>query len=301
MSRSWRWTRPMPRGSRSAIPTLRASPRSKQEVSMAGGFQTQVTSQPTIGVAGDFCDSNPRVVVNAGPGGLVAGAGGVTVGRFAWLSQSAIDPDNAATIVNNFGSGPVAGFVHRAQQGLITTYLADAAMTIPQGFPVTLFSEGGFFVKNDGSSEALVGQKAYADLSTGKVSFAAPNSPATAAFTGAIAAGTFSVTGAISGNVLTVTAVSSGTVVIGALISGTNVASGTAIVAQLSGTPGGIGTYAVSIPEQNVASTAISGTYGTLTVSAVSSGTIQVGGVVSGSGISAGTVITAFGTGLGGT
>jgi hypothetical protein len=266
---------------------------------MSGGFQTAVNTQPAPAVAGDFADSNPRVSVNAGPGGLVAGAAGVTVGRAAWLSSSLIDPDNAPIIVNNFGSGAIAGIVPRRQQGLITQYLADASMVIPQGFQLELISRGGLWVKNEGSTQAQYGQKAYADFATGKLSFAATNSPSSASFTGAIAANTFSVTGSISGNVMTVTAVGSGTIVPGAAISGTGVASGSSVVSQLSGTAGGIGTYAVTPSEQTVASTTISGTYGTLTASAVT-GTIEVGGVVGGAGVSAGTTITALGTGTGG-
>jgi len=266
---------------------------------MSGGFQTVVNTQPAPAVAGDFADSNPRASVNAGPGGLVSGAAGVVVGRACWLSASQIDPDNAPTIVNSFGSGPIAGIVPRRQQTGIITYLADASMVILQGFQMEVISRGGMWVKNDGSSQALYGQKAYADFTTGKFSFAASGSASTASFTGAIAANTFSVTGSVSGGVMTVTAVGSGTVVPGAAISGTNVASGSTVVSQLSGTAGGIGTYAVTPSEQSAASTTISGTYGTLTASAVT-GTIEVGGVVAGSGVSTGTTITALGTGTGG-
>ena len=62
----------------------------------------------------------------------------------------AIDADGAPAIANNFGSGSVAGFVHRDQQGLITTFLADASMVVPKGLPVTVHSGGGFAAKNDG-------------------------------------------------------------------------------------------------------------------------------------------------------
>lgn len=54
-----------------------------------------------------------------------------------------------------------------------------------------------------------------------------------------------------------------------------------------------------SIPTQATVTGSISGT--TLTVSAVSSGTLAVGQTITGSGISAGTIITALGTGTGGT
>jgi hypothetical protein len=115
-----------------------------------------------------------------------------------------------------------------------------------------------------------------------------------------VAGSTFSVTGSISGNLLTVTAVGSGTVVPGATISGTGVLTGTQIVGQLSGTPGGVGVYELNYGEQTVASTTISGTYGTLTVGGTVTGTFSVGDTITGSGVVAGTAITALGTGTGG-
>lgn len=264
-------------------------------------IQTQVYYQPTIGIEGDFASTNPRSTVNVGAGGLVAGSSGVVVGRFAWLSSSALDANSAPEVVNNFGSGPVAGFVNREQQALITTYLADAGMTIPAGFPITMFKAGDFFARNSGASQALVGHKAYANYATGAITFAASGAPTTASgSTSSIAASTFSVTGSINNNTLTVTAVSSGTIYPGATISGTNIASGTKIVSQISGTAGGIGTYAVSIANQTVASTAVSGTYGTLTVGGTIAGTWVVGGLVTGTGISVPTTVTATITGAGG-
>lgn len=267
---------------------------------MSGGFQSTVNVQPAPAVAGDFADHNPRVSVEAGPGGLVAGAAGVTVGRFAWWKPSVIDPNGTPAIVDSFGAGPVTGFVHRAQQGLITDYLANAGMKIPQGFPVTLMSAGGFWVKNEGATAAVIGQKAYANFSDGKASFAATGAALTASATGSIAANTGSFTGSISGNLMTITAVGSGVAVVGGLLSGTNVATGTRITSQVSGTAGGIGVYTVSIPNQTVASTTISETYGTFTAASALSGLFQVGSVLSGSGVTAGTTIVDLGTGTGG-
>lgn len=265
------------------------------------GFQTQVNTQPAPGVAGDFASSNPRFNVLAGPGGLVSGAAGVTIGRFAWVNYAAIDGDNAPALVNNFGIGAPTGIVHREQQALITTFLGNSTMLIPPGFQMALMNGGDFFMKNDGTTQALVGQTVYADLDTGRVSFATK----TASVTGSIAASTASITAGIQGNILTVSAVGSGSVVPGMTLSGTsgtgNVATGTKVVTQLSGTIGGVGTYAVDIPEQTVAAgVTITSTYGTLTVSAVGSGTIAVGDLVTGTGVSAtATHITALGTGVG--
>lgn len=259
-------------------------------------FQTQVNNQPAPAVAGDFASTNPRSLVLAGPGGLVAGAAGVVVGRFAWVDTG----DNIT--VNSFGAGAPTGFVHNNHQALITQYLQEASLVIPGGFQMALFDGGDFWVKNDGSAVALRGMKAYADNSNGKAYFAATGGSFTgASVTGAIAASTASVTGSITDNVMTVTAVGSGALVNGSTLSGTGVSSGTKIVRQLTGTAGGVGTYEVSIGEQLVTSTTISTTYGTLTVSAVSSGAIAVGDLISGSGVTAGTTVTQFLTGTGGT
>lgn len=107
-----------------------------------------------------------------------------------------------------------------------------------------------------------------------------------------------SVTGSIAGNVLYVTAVTSGTLVAGATITGTGVAASTKILGQLSGTTGGIGTYAVN-NAQVVASTTITATYGVMTVTATTSGTFSVGQTLTGTGVTAGTKITQLGTGTG--
>lgn len=68
------------------------------------------------------------------------------------------------------------------------------------------------------------------------------------------------VTGSISGNVLTVTALSWGTITVGQdlssdYVNNVGILFGTMITGQLSGTPGGIGTYSINIP-QTLASTA---------------------------------------------
>jgi subtilase family serine protease len=65
-------------------------------------------------------------------------------------------------------------------------------------------------------------------------------------------------TGSISGTTMTVTG-SNGTVYLGLTVKGLGVAAGTTITGDLSGTPGGNGTYRVSI-SQTVASEAMSGT-----------------------------------------
>jgi len=268
---------------------------------MSGGWQQQAFDQPAAFVAGDRVSNNPLATFDAGPGGLVAGASGVTVGCFAW-AYPPDDPNGGYQIAQNFGYGPVSGFVMRNQQALNTTYLSNAGNLIQQGFPVALMTQGDFAVVNDGTTVPLPNvSKAFADLATGKVMFAAPGT----VFGGASATGstvtaeTFSVTGSVNDDVLTVTAVGSGTVYPGSTISGTGIATGTKVVGQLTGTPGGIGTYLLSIGQQSAASTTVSGTYGLLTIG-TATGTFKVGDIISGTGVVAGTAITANVSGSGG-
>ena len=280
-----------------------------------GDFPNQVNVQPSPAVEGDFCTTNPRYSVIAGPGGLVAGSPGVTIGRFVWFTNSYFDIDDTSQqVANTFGGTPgnltnlgasVAGFVGRAQQGLITTYLQAAGMLIPTGFPVTVFSNGDFWVKNAGTGEAIVGHKCYANFADGRASFAATSSATTGTCNGSISPSQVFFTGSISGNVLTVTAVSSGTIVNGALLSGgTGLVSNTVVVTQLSGTVGGVGTYGVNIPEQTVAAAGLTGAYNTMTVtSTISASPLAVGQLLSGTGggaVGSNTYITQLGTGSGG-
>jgi hypothetical protein len=124
------------------------------------------------------------------------------------------------------------------------------------------------------------------------------SSPANAVFTGSVSATT-----------LTVTTVSSGTLAVGQSLYGVGVSAETVITALGTGT-GGTGTYTVNVSQtvtaRSLNSTAtgarftatIAGT--TMTVSAVATGTIYLGQTIQGAGVTAGTVVTALGTGTGG-
>lgn len=268
-------------------------------------FQKSVLTQPAPAVAGDFASSNPRASSLAGPGGFVAGPAGLTIGRFAWASFAGLDANDAPAVALNTGAGLPSGFVHREQQGLITTYLSESGMVIPSGFAVTLSDAGDFWCVNDGAALAQYNMKAYANFADGKVTFAATGAASTASATGSIAANTSSVTGSIADNIATVTVVGSGTLVPGTTWSGTGVATGTKIVSQLTPllageTAGGVGRYYVNIPEQTVASTTLSGTYGTFTAASALVGLFGIGDTLTGTGISVTTTITALGTGVGG-
>ena len=116
-------------------------------------------------------------------------------------------------------------------------------------------------------------------------------------------------TGSTSGTTLTVTSMSSGTIAVGQSLYGVGVSAETVITALGSGS-GGVGTYTINVSQTNssrslnstavgaVVTATIAGT--TLTVSAVSSGILYLGQTIQGAGVTAGSVITAFGTGTGG-
>lgn len=264
-------------------------------------FQTAVNAVPAPGIAGDFASTNPRKNALAGPGGFVAGAAGVACGFFAWADPATY------SILNNFGSGKPNGFCHNAHNALITTYLGEATLVVPAGLPFgELFDAGDFWIKNPTGNAVIPGQKVYVNTSTGAPSaFAATGTLTTVGTSTAstIAAGTASVTASaalpVAGNtvgpgtvpaIMTVTAVGSGVLYPGAVLSGTGVPTGTQIVAQLTGTTGGVGTYSISIPAAWV-STTVSETYGLLTIGGTVVSGYALGQVIAGAGITAGTTI----------
>jgi len=116
-------------------------------------------------------------------------------------------------------------------------------------------------------------------------------------------------TGSVSGTTLTVTAITNGTIAAGQSLFGVGVTNETVITALGSGS-GGIGTYTINLSQtvtsRQMNSTAVAAkvtgsiTGTTLTVSAVTSGTLYVGQTIQGTGVTALTIITALGTGSGG-
>jgi hypothetical protein len=288
---------------------------------MTSGVQSQVYVSQAPGIAGDWASGNPRTFYTGGPGGLVTGPSGLTVGLFAWANWGGLaDPDSAPIIAANYyggipmgafgfgGAGGAAptGFVHREQQGLNTTFLLDASQTIPQGFPVALATSGDVWVANAGAAAAYNGMQAFAALSSGAVSFLAAGSsnPTVTCSSTSVTAGTFAGVGSISGNLMTITGYTSGTFVAGGTIT-VGAATGCQITGQvlplLSGeTLGQVGRYYVSIPEQSVAAgTTISGTYGILTLNATPGGQFQIGAFLTASGYTGGGYVTQYITGNG--
>lgn len=131
-------------------------------------FQGTVNLQQAPAIAGDFASSNPRASLPSPEGAFVAGAAGVTVGRFAWVQSDGV------TVLNT-GTGKPDGFVHREQQALITAYLADNSRLVPQGFAVTLMRTGDYYATANVSSAVRL-EKAFASTTDGSIQFAAAGS-----------------------------------------------------------------------------------------------------------------------------
>lgn len=270
-------------------------------------FQTQVGTIQAPAVEGDWASANPRGSVLAGEGALISGRGvidgvpveGAVVGRFGWTSYESVDNDEAPGTVNTFGFGLPAGLVHRNQQALITQWLGSATMVYNRGMQIALFNDVDMWVKNNGSTFCQVNMKAFARFSDGAVIFAAAGSTpgGGSGSASSIAAGTFTGTGSIVDNILTLTAAAGANGIrAGGTISGSGVATGTKVLSQvLPLLPGealnGIGRYYLSIPGQTVASTAISGTYGILTVGGTVVAGFGSGQTISGTNVVAGTAV----------
>lgn len=103
-------------------------------------------------------------------------------------------------------------------------------------------------------------------------------------------------TGTQSGTNLTTTSVT-GLISVGDTIAGTGVASGTKIVSQTSGTPGGAGVYVTSL-SGTASSASCTASSNVLDVTNTASGTIAIGQTVTGAGVTP-AIITALGTGTG--
>ena len=115
-------------------------------------------------------------------------------------------------------------------------------------------------------------------------------------------------TGTISGTTLTVTAVTNGTIGVGQSLFGVGITQETIITALGTGS-GGVGTYTINISQtvstaEKMNSTAVAAVFTatisttTLSVTAVSSGTIYLGQTIQGAGVTANTVITAQGSNI---
>ena len=276
-------------------------------------FQQNVNTTPSPAVVGGRASMNPVQVVDAGPGGLVAGELGVTVGRFAWNEyDTAGGPGEANNYSPTLPTLP-DGFISNEQQALITTYLGVASLVVPAGRMVTEYDRGDFWAKST-YSEAAIGNKVFANLFSGEILAAA-----TGAFPTNDAGSAISCTasGTINTYNLVVSAIADSLILApGQLVTGTGIPAGTYIESQYSGSTGAAGTYylskaitqtftaetvTVASPEGIGGATATcsvnqGSTPTTLTISTLLTGHIAAGQYVKGTSIPTGTYISALTT-----
>lgn len=276
-------------------------------------FQSIVNIWSTPGFIGDMAYDGP---LRAAPYNLFSSGVPNLVGNaFTVTSGGNPDPSSSSALAGTAqvgGTGVFAGILVNSKDYAsygTTGGPLNPTITLPDysiGFLATM---GYFWVNLPGS--ANIGDQVTYDPATGNLNSIAP----TTNFTASIAPG-----GSSTPDVLTVTAVSSGQLAVGQLLSGTGIAPGTYIISLGTG-KGYTGTYNLSsINSQTVSSEAMSavnpppaafsvtghidphsGQTDDLTVSAVGSGQLRIGDALFGTGIPANTVITAFGTGVGGT
>jgi hypothetical protein len=247
-------------------------------------FQTVIKDYQAPGVAGDFASTNPFANVLAGPGALVAPAGGLIVGNFAWVGPE-------GQVSQSYVAGYQLGFLGRNEQALITEFLGEASMVVPEGFMITLFNEGDFWANFPAG--AAPGDYVFADPNDGTPVAASTDSAPTLGTVTATAGNTSSSASLTSGSaVLTVTTVTHGIISPGDSITGTGIPSNTTILNQLTGTPGGAGTYTMSAnasADESDEAIVVKSSY--LLVTAVADGSLNFGDVLTGTGVASGTTV----------
>lgn len=265
------------------------------------GFQSTINVEQGFGVPGALYDNGP---VRCAPYELVSASAAYNIiGATAFTVTTGDPGDNSSSaIAAAGGSGAFAGILMNSKvypTAGPSTGALNPTMTLPNYTIAELLTMGDIVVTIPGP--ASIGDLVAYDLTTGKLS----TYPAAAAFTGALS----------TDGVLTVSALTVGQIQVGMQIAGTGVPGGIYVTANGTG-KGYTGTYttnyigaavtaeamtAPSLPPAAAAFTGALSTTGVLTASAVASGELAVGQVIYGTGVPINTVITGFGTGVGGT
>ena len=271
------------------------------------GFQSSINVFAAAGVPGDLAFDGP---IRSAPYNLYGANPNVVGYAYTISSDANPNPTSGSSLAGTAragGTGVFAGILVNPKSYPLVgdgTNPLNPSLVLPNYAIGELLTMGEIFVDLPGG--ASVGDLVTYDTTTGELNSIAP----TTVFTGSIAAG-----GSSTPDVLTVTAVASGQIVVGQEITGTGIPAGT-YIASLGTGKGYTGTYNLStintltvssgtITAPNVPSAAFSVTGAiaatTLTVSAVGSGQLRIGQEITGTGVAENTVITAFGTGVGGT
>jgi hypothetical protein len=273
-------------------------------------LQTSVSIYNALGIPGDIAFDGP---IRAKAYNLNS-SGTPNVIGYAYTVSSGANPNPAedsgvAGTARVGGTGIFAGIlINPKEYPLRGTALGGplaASLVLPDYAIGDLLTMGEVFVNLPGG--ANVGDLVTYDSSLGALNSVAPE---------------VVFVGSSSTTTLTVASVSQGALAVGQLITGTGVAPGTYITALGTG-KGLTGTYTISVSQTIGASTAMRAASvpapefsvtasiapgstpatdpSVMTVSAVGSGTLQIGQQVFGTGIPENTTIVSFGTGVGGT
>ena len=267
---------------------------------MAGAsFQTAVNIQYAAGLPGALYDDSPERSASWELNSSSAAYN--IVGATAFTATSA-DPGSgdACGVAAAGGTGAFVGILSNsklyANAGTSSGALYPT-MTLPNDVIGQLTTMGHLWVSLPGP--ANVGDQVCYDQTTGALS----TFPKTTAFTASI----------LSTGVMTVTAVTAGMIQPGMILNGVGV-NGVAVIGYDSGT-GNTGSYFTNYVGSNISAEAMTGnslpppaasvtgvvtTSGVFSATAIGSGYLGVGQVLSGTGLLPNTTIIALGTGTGG-
>lgn len=274
-------------------------------------FQQSVNIYNTLGFVGGLAFTGPirSIGANINSSGTANNYGYAYTFTSAATSATAepalAAPNGAAAKVG--GTGVFAGILFNPKENVLNGVTGNplgATLALADNSVGDLLQMGYVFVNMPGPANP--GDLVTYDPATGALNSIVP----TTNFTASIAAGG----SAGVADVLTVTAVANGALAVGQIITGVGVEPATII--SLGTGLGYTGTYNLStINQQTVSSVAmtttnvpvaalsITATFATnvMTVASVVSGQVRIGDQVFGAGIPANTVVTAFGSGVGGT
>ena len=266
------------------------------------GFQQSVNIENAFGIQGALYDNGP---VRSLPYELVSASAAYNViGATAFTVTSADTGNGSASgVAAAGGTGVFAGILGNSKLYATAGTSSGAlnpTMTLPNYTLGELFVMADLIVALPNSSN--IGDLVCYDATTGALATYAPVTKFTAAF--------------LSTGTLSVTAVSVGQLQVGMVVSGASIPPGAYITALGTGL-GYTGTYtlscttaasitseAMTAPSLPPVAASVTGSFytpGMMTVSAVGSGELAIGQVLYGTGVPAQTVITGFGSGVGGT
>lgn len=236
----------------------------------------EVLSFPDGTAVGDFFGdaSHEDIIAN---GGQTADGNPAGTGYFGGYQNSSMTP--GAMLFAQYPEDAIAAYLRGADVAALTLAQLQAlngALTVVMDGYTHVIAEISFAADNSFSAAASSMTAAFTD-------------PVESTFTASIGAA-FTATGASTN--LTTTAVT-GIISVGDLVTGTGVPANTFILSQTSGPAGGAGVYVTSNPTTATAA-ACTCASNVMDVTAVATGTIEVGQTLAGTGITASQQVVAF-------